>query len=376
VYAVILLFLFGSRILEVAVMNTRFKFLLINYLSRYKLARNSGFALPMAIMVGACIVIVGMAVVIQAQSNQSKVVSQVAKAQSMNAAETGLERMKAIFADPNTRMMALYSRGEWSSMLNSDGTASDSALATTLNAVSGAGSSGAVCSTGSPSPSPSPALSSSTLTNLAKLKSLASAGSSTYEPIDSKNSYRLVSYEYAGSGIPNRLPGVGGVALGRMVIEGKSTAGGESTSRVMVDIPISGEATIAGGSSIPSGTVAPGLWLAERGVNDASKSESSLNMSSGSFDANVVLSDCTGTISDSYVSDLNTAQVARGYKAERATMGMPSIPPIPSGVTPYTLSSGSLPRSGETPHSDGYYYYQTTGNLGDLTVDHTGGKKY
>jgi hypothetical protein len=120
VYAVILLFLFGSRILEVAVMNTRFKFLLINYLSRYKLARNSGFALPMAIMVGACIVIVGMAVVIQAQSNQSKVVSQVAKAQSMNAAETGLERMKAIFADPNTRMMALYSRGEWSSMLNSD----------------------------------------------------------------------------------------------------------------------------------------------------------------------------------------------------------------------------------------------------------------
>ncbi len=357
-------------------MNSKFFF---QWLCQVKAKRNGGFVTVFVIMIGLVMAILGVTMLVQATGDQTKAVSQKAKAESLNAAETGLERIKAIFADPDTRMMALYSRGEWNAMLNSDGTVNSGTyngnpLSTTLEAVSGANSSSAVCSTGTPSPSP--ALSSSILSKLAKLKTLASAGSTTYEPIDSKYSYRLVSYEYAGSGLPDRLPGVGGVAHGRMVIEGKSTTGGDSISRVMVDIPISGAVTMAGGSSIPTGTVAPGLWLAERGVNDASKSETSLDMSSGTFDANVVLSNCTGTISDSYVADLNTAQVARGYKAERATTSMPSIPPIPSSVTPYALSSGSLPRSGEVPHSDGYYYYQTTGNLGDVTVDHTGGKKY
>ena len=73
-------------------MNTRFKFLLINYLGRYKLARNSGFALPMAIMVGACIIIVGLAVVIQAQGNKSKVTSQVTTSQADALAEAGATR--------------------------------------------------------------------------------------------------------------------------------------------------------------------------------------------------------------------------------------------------------------------------------------------
>ena len=70
-------------------MNTRFKFLLINYLSRYRASRNSGFALPMAIMVGASIIVVGLAVVIQAQGNKSKVVSQVMTAQADSLAEAG-----------------------------------------------------------------------------------------------------------------------------------------------------------------------------------------------------------------------------------------------------------------------------------------------
>jgi hypothetical protein len=76
-------------------MSTRFKFFLINSLSRYRFSRDSGFALPMAIMVGASIIIVGLAVVIQAQGNQSKVVSQQAKAVANAAAEAGMTQLQA-----------------------------------------------------------------------------------------------------------------------------------------------------------------------------------------------------------------------------------------------------------------------------------------
>ena len=359
-------------------MNTRFKFFLINYLSRSRVSRNSGFALPMAIMVGASIIIVGLAVVIQAQSNQSKVVSQKAKASSMAAAETGLTRVQNMFA--GARFAALYDGLEWKTAIAADGTPIASVsggasnptgdtLSTQLTAVANSNSS--ACGTSSDATTKTTAMKN----QLAQLRDLAVAmvdNPTTYKTIDSKNSYRLVSYQYAGTS--GALPGTGVTATGRVVIEGKSTeGGGESVSRIMVDIPISGAATAA----LPGGTLAPGLWIKQQGVNDASKSESTLDMSSGALNANVVLNDCTNAISDSYVTALNTTQVARGYSASRSSVGMPATPAIPTGVTPYALtSSASLPRSGETAAADGYYYYQRTGDLSDITVDHTGGKKY
>jgi hypothetical protein len=71
------------------------------------------------------------------------------------------------------------------------------------------------------------------------------------------------------------------------------------------------------------------------------------------------------------MSQLNTAQQSRGYQAYRTDVPMPAIPSVPTGVTPYTLSgSASLPRSGEVPAADGYYYYSSPSNLGDITLDH------
>jgi hypothetical protein len=363
--------IFRLRVLEVAVMNTRFKFFLINYLSQRRVARDSGFALPMAIMVGASIIIVGLAVVIQAQSNQSKVVSQKAKASSMAAAETGLTRVQNMFA--GARFAAMYDSAEWATAIASNGTPITSAggvnnpLGDALNTqlVTVANSNSSACGTSDSA--------TKTTAMKAQLAGLKTISGSTFQPIDSKNSYKLVSYQYGGTS--GALPGTGVTAIGRVVIEGKSTeGGGESVSRIMVDIPISGAATAA----LPGGTLAPGLWIKNQGVNDASKPESTLNMSAGALNANVVLNDCTNAINDSYVTALNATQVARGYSASRSSVGMPATPAIPTGVTPYALTSASasLPRSGETAAADGYYYYQRTGDLNNITIDHTGGKKY
>ena len=75
-------------------MNTRFKLSFITYLNQRRVSRDSGFALPLAIMVGLCIVVVGMAVVMQAQGNQSKVVSQKAKSVVNAAAESGFTNVQ------------------------------------------------------------------------------------------------------------------------------------------------------------------------------------------------------------------------------------------------------------------------------------------
>ena len=168
-------------------MNTRFKFFLINYLSRYRVSRNSGFALPMAIMVGLCIIVVGMAVVIQAQGNQSKVVSQKAKASSMAAAETGLTRVQNMFA--GARFAALYDDLEWNTAIASDGTPSTTnpdgttnttgvTLNTQLTAVANSNSS--ACGT-----SDSATKTTAMKAQLAGLKSISDLG---FKTIDSKNS--------------------------------------------------------------------------------------------------------------------------------------------------------------------------------------------
>ena len=96
-------------------MNTRLKFFLINYLNQRRVSRHSGFALPLAVMIGLCIIVVGLSVVMQAQGNQSKVISQKAKASSMAATETGLTRIQSMMND--VKFVALYPMGSWASAM-------------------------------------------------------------------------------------------------------------------------------------------------------------------------------------------------------------------------------------------------------------------
>jgi len=390
VYAIILLFLFGSRILEGAVMNTRFKFFLINYLSRSRVSRNSGFALPIAIMVGLCIIVVGMAVVIQAQGNQSKVVSQKAKATSMAAAETGLTRVQNMFA--GARFAALYDSAEWATAIASDNSGSpdtSNALGNTLNTqlVAVANSNSSACGTSDSA--------TKTTAMKAQLAGLKTISGSAFQTIDSKNSYRLISYQYAGTS--GALPGTGVTATGRLVIEGKSSDGGsESVSRIMVDIPISGAATAA----LPGGTKVPGLWTKEYGIADGLAKDQSQNFGNQSYAANIIFNDCgsPNVIDTTYLNSLNppSSNMESGYQAEELPVAMPSIPTKPTINANNTFASNisdsmTLPdtsnhvpttvtvkKNDGTTENQTVYYYQVNGNIdvnGKQKLTITPGKK-
>ena len=71
-------------------MNTKFKLSWLRYLST---RANRGFALPIVMMCGLVIAVVGATVVMMGMEDNNKVVSQKASASSMAATETGLARV-------------------------------------------------------------------------------------------------------------------------------------------------------------------------------------------------------------------------------------------------------------------------------------------
>jgi hypothetical protein len=73
-------------------MNARLKLFFLANLSRQKIGSDRGFALPMALMVGMVILVVGVTMIIRAQSDQSKVISQVQTSQADAIAEAGATR--------------------------------------------------------------------------------------------------------------------------------------------------------------------------------------------------------------------------------------------------------------------------------------------
>ena len=74
------------------IMNARLKLFFLANLSRQKIGSDRGFALPMALMVGMVILVVGVTMIIRAQSDQSKVISQVQTSQADAIAEAGTTR--------------------------------------------------------------------------------------------------------------------------------------------------------------------------------------------------------------------------------------------------------------------------------------------
>jgi hypothetical protein len=364
-------------------MNTRF---FLNFLTAPK--RNAGFAMPMVIMAGLVITVAAAAIAMKGMNDQNQVTSKAMKQQSEAIAEAGVTQVQNFLL--GSKFMALYPKDKWETAItvNGDGsvTINDTDLqqyvtkvATSLASGGGAGGSNA-CSSGTPPTSTEitakEAVVKSTLKNLVSATSLTGKDLVAGDP--SKGKFRLTSFSYQGydeSAGQSYYPPSGDSWLAQMTVEGE-VPGKDAKTTITTTIPVfvnpETEETPFDVSSI-----SPGLWVKEGGVNDASKSETSYNGSAGAIDGDIAISDCGDSISDDYIDDLNEAQEDRGYKAYRTDAPMPQIPSIPAGVTPYTLNgSASLPRSGESPAADGYYYYSSPGNLGDITLNHSGGKKY
>jgi len=251
VYAVILLFLFGSRILEGAVMNTRFRFLLINYLSRSKLSRNSGFALPMAIMVGLCIIVVGMAVVIQAQGNKSKVTSQVTTSQANAIAEAGVAQYMN-FLNQNRALLTYPdcdgTRDASTGACPDTGTATKSWSLVSNVIPSPLPQGGNACTNATSVGGNSSSTSTTTVSTV-----WANANNSTGWRSLNGGQFKLAGYKYVADGAANTAPGTAVLA-----VQGISGSGSnQGRAQLKLVIPIS---TIAGSLPPIPQVNTPGLW--------------------------------------------------------------------------------------------------------------------
>ena len=341
-------------------MNTRLKFFLINYLNQRRVSRHSGFALPLAVMIGLCIIVVGLSVVMQAQGNQSKVISQKAKASSMAATETGLTRIQSMMND--VKFVALYPMASWTSAMtltngNTSVTINDAGLDNMVNSVA---KSTACSSTDATTKA------NEIKAKLASLRLAANGALTDIDPNDSsKGKYKLVNYTYTGAS--GAMPST--VQKGGLVIQGE-TAGSEasSASRIAVDIPISGVLSALGAD------IAPGLWIKKGGVNDGTTFETSSTVStlngngkslssSAKFSANVLFSNCDNTLSDAYVRNVETERidpVASTRTAAKTSLPFPSLPPNPSANAVNLnniTASVTLPRTGDTVGAGGNYHY-------------------
>ncbi|MBE9174679.1 hypothetical protein IQ225_03975 [Synechocystis salina LEGE 06155] len=346
----------------------------------------AGFALPLVIMGGLVITVAAAAIAMKGMNDQNQVTAQKAKNSSREAAETGIERIKAtMVSSPAARYMALYNSSQWNSLLNSDGSVNsgtNAALATTLT---------------------------SHLTELAKqTKEFACTGSTTAAmtalqgklvpfkntatqaslPIQSDLSYRLVSYEYSGTqGVLPATP-----QTGTLTIEGFSSTGANASgTRLQVEVPI---------SSTPSqlqelGPTIPGLWMKEQGLANGTEPTppfSNNSLGNQRYDADVVFNDCTDIINQQYINFVNDKTpvspiLVGNKKAYKASFPMPDIPAQPtipsnqifSGISssmtlPRTNSAGTIT---DTP-SNGTYYYRVNGNInlnGSNTLTITPGQK-
>ncbi len=243
--------IFKLRVLEVAVMSTRFKFFLINSLSRYRFSRDSGFALPLAIMVGGCIMIVGLAVVIQAQGNQSKVVSQDLTAKANSIAEAGVtqyinflnsNRALLTYPDCNADRDASGACPDSGTTIKSWSLASNIIPSTRLEG-------GNACTNATATTSNASSTSASTVSS-----TWANANNTNGWKTLNGGQYKLVGYKYTPSATANTAPGV--AVLGIQGTVGDAN-GNQGKAQIHLTMQVN---TIAGGLAPIPQTNTPGLW--------------------------------------------------------------------------------------------------------------------
>jgi hypothetical protein len=349
-------------------MNTRFKFALIRHLNS---DRQQGFALPMAMMVGMVMLVVGITMIVRSQGDQSKVVAQQAKSASVAAAETGLTRIQSMMNDSSVRFIALYPMASWSTAMslannNTTVTINDTGLNSTVNRTA----TSLACSTNDAATKID-----QIKAKLASLLVVANGSLTDIDPNDpSKGKFRLVNYTYTGTS--GSMPGSTS-QTGGLVLQGQtSNTGFGSASRLAVEVPISGDA-----SMINTSDTAPGLWIKKGGVNDGTTFETApttLSNNGARFAANVLFSNCDSTLSDAYVQSVQTNRVQTvdaTKTAQKTNFPFPSLPanPATNAINLNSITASlTLPRAGDTVGAKGNYHYILDNSANTTTITCTG----
>lgn len=268
--------------------NARLKLLLICNLSRQKINSHRGFALPMAMMVGMVILVVGATIIIRAQSDQSKIIAQTTSNKAIAIAEAGATRYVE-FLNNNRGLIPYDSCAvvDTGTGACADDTASTTTTATWVTAKSAVGKLTGIGTGTSPEPvggttscsssaggggTPPPSyqtVDSTTISNT-WANAASSGNSSGWKDLpNGQGQYRLVAYKVDRTGNwadPNNPPSNFSATL---VVEGRVNVSGSGASatdafntgkaRVAFTIPVTAS-TVTGGGGSSSSTDFPGLW--------------------------------------------------------------------------------------------------------------------
>ncbi|MEB3249749.1 MAG: hypothetical protein VKK07_10435 [Merismopediaceae bacterium] len=268
--------------------NTRLKLLLICNLNRQKINSHRGFALPMAMMVGMVILVVGATIIIRAQSDQSKMITQSTTNRAMAIAEAGATRYIE-FLNNNRGLIPFPSCVTTDS---TTGACTDGNTVKSLYQATNIPNIVASPSASSPSPSASPSCSTSnpsaslpsnyqtyTASDIKTTwaNSAASGSGTGWRDIgNGAGQYRIVAYRtYTDTSASTLMnPSTDqptAVRRGRLIVEGRvnqsgtgatatADAGRTGIARLEFTIPVTATTTGGASPSPSASTGFPGLW--------------------------------------------------------------------------------------------------------------------
>jgi hypothetical protein len=296
--------------------------------------KEKGFALPLAVLIGLILMVTGMTMIMRAQGDQSKVIAQKARADSLTSSEVGLARVQDLLN--SVRVMATFDRncppGDdcWQTAQVPAGIPSPG-LQTDLKRLVDA------------APSCSNPNDAATLT--AKIDELRGLSADRWVDLGNNRYYRVVGYDYnpvSGQGVLT-LEGLSrksaAIDLTNIAINRDSDDNAASRNRVVVTIPILDAPPLA----FKRNTV-PALWISEGTADGDAKFEGDV--------VEVVARPECDNIQDKIKQP--TPAPSRDYEAQFVGVFFPNLPPIPTGLPsgqniPLLNTSQTFPRPGDTP---------------------------
>jgi hypothetical protein len=295
--------------------------------------KEKGFALPLAVLIGLILMVTGMTMIMRAQGDQSKVIAQKARADSLTSSEVGLARVQDLLN--SVRVMATVDRNcppggdcwQNAEVVTNPSTNLQRHLKKLVDAA----------------PSCSNPNDAATLT--AKIDELRGLSADRWVDLGNNRYYRVVGYDYnpvSGQGVLT-LEGLSrksaAIDLTNIAINRDSDDNAASRNRVVVTIPILDAPPLA----FKRNTV-PALWISEGTADGDAKFEGDV--------VEVVARPECDNIQDKIKQP--TPAPSRDYEAQFVGVFFPNLPPIPTGLPsgqniPLLNTSQTFPRPGDTP---------------------------
>lgn len=317
--------------------------------------KEKGFALPLALLIGLILMVTGMTMMMRAQGDQSKVIAQRVRSDSLTSSETGVTRVRDLLN--SVRVMARFNSncesGEdcWQTAeVPSGNPSTNSFLQRDLKKLAIATACG--------NPSRNNEIADKILApteQRAANPGLRDLASGQWFDLGNNRYYRVVGYNFDDTNPPPD-----GLGWGVLTLEGLSrTSAAEDLTNINIDRDTDDNAasrnrvvvTVGIFNSPPPAfdrNTVPALWISEGTADDGAKFQ-------GDVVEEVVSPECEAN--QDKIQQPTSDAPNPPYKAQFVGVSFPDLPRIPGPSLGDLTSSETFPRTGDTASTSGVYEY-------------------